>query len=83
MHCLASATASSFRNASVRRVDREKEGQVGARGIDAHTPFGPLAARHNVIPTISEGFRRSHLSGPRKNCRPPFETNVAGETKFI
>ena len=81
MHCLASATASSFRNARVRRVDREKRGRSGARGIDAHTPLGPLPVRHNVISAISAGFR-CHLSGPRYG-RPPFEANVAAETKFI
>ena len=42
-----------------------KQGQVGARGIDAHTPSGPLPVRHNVISAISAGFRCNHLSGPR------------------
>jgi hypothetical protein len=42
-----------------------KQGQVGARSIDAHTPLGPLPVRHNVISAISAGFRCSHLSGPR------------------
>ena len=41
-----------------------KKGQVRARGIDAHTPLGPLPVRHNVISAISAGFR-CHLSGPR------------------
>jgi hypothetical protein len=41
-----------------------KKGQVRARGIDAHTPLGPLPVRHNIISAISAGFR-GHLSGPR------------------
>jgi hypothetical protein len=32
-----------------------KQGQVGARGIDAHTPSGPMP--------LSAGFRCNHLSG--------------------
>ena len=41
-----------------------KQGQVGARGIDAHTPLGPLPFRQNVISAISASFR-CHPSGPR------------------
>ena len=60
MHCLASATASSFRSAIQGRS--RKQGQVRSRGIDAHAPLGPLPVRHNVISAISAGFR-GHLSG--------------------
>jgi hypothetical protein len=65
MRCLASATASSFRDARVRRVDRENRGRSARVEWTLTHHWDHCRLGKMSIAAIPVGFRGSHLSGPR------------------
>ena len=75
MLCLASANASSLRGVRVRKVERDKRGKVGPRGIHTHAPIRPLTPSFNLITAILAAFHQFGLLKSRHYPNSRLETS--------